>query len=48
MLSGKIDAEGLLSLANDEAFIEAASKGTTGSANVEARLDRARTWLKAL
>jgi uncharacterized protein with ParB-like and HNH nuclease domain len=48
VLSGKIDAEGLLSLANDEVFIEAASEGTTGSANVEARLDRARAWLKAL
>jgi uncharacterized protein with ParB-like and HNH nuclease domain len=47
-LDGKIDSSKLLSLANDEAFIEAASKGTTGSVNVEARLNRARTWLNAL
>jgi hypothetical protein len=48
VLDGKIEANGLLLLANDDAFIEAASKASTGSGNVEARLNRARTYLKSL
>ena len=48
VLNGKIDANQLFSLANDEVFIEAASKASTGSANVETRLNRARVCLKPI
>ena len=48
LLNGQIDADALLSLANDDEFIAAASKASTGSANVDTRLNRARAWLKAL
>lgn len=48
LLNGRIDADELRSLANDDEFIAAASKASTGSTNVEIRLNRARAWLKAL
>jgi len=48
ILGGKIDPAGLSSLANDDEFIGAASKASTGTTNVETRLDRARACLRAL
>jgi uncharacterized protein with ParB-like and HNH nuclease domain len=46
-VNGQIEADRLFSLANDEEFVQAASKSTTGSTNVEIRLNRARAWLIA-
>lgn len=48
VLVGEISNDSLLTLSSDPSFIAAASKASTGSANVELRLARARTLITPL
>ena len=48
MLEGSLDAAEVERLTGDSKFVEAATEGTTATANVKARLQRAIAMLKSL